>query len=122
MGFFSRKRVAQPARPVQVYTPVTDGARQIPAALRHGSALQRHHGGPPGRGMWVVYEARTGILTALEHGDIATVMLVDEHGCNMLEVHAPAEKLRQAYFEEIPEKRRPDEAVARGMGYIGRPA
>lgn len=73
---------------------------------------------PPARGMWVRWQGRTGILTDLEAGDVATVMLVDDHkGENVLEVHAPAGDIRQAFYEEIPAKRRPHEAHAAALGY-----
>jgi hypothetical protein len=76
----------------------------------------------PKRGMWVVYGIRTGILTKLELGDVATVMLVDDQGLNRIEIHVPAKDLRQAWFEEIPAPRRPDYEHASRAGYYTRPA
>lgn len=104
------------------------GGRQIPAALRAESALRRRatsfHAGDqhPKRGMWVIWQNRPGILTNIERGDIGTVMLVDDvNGENLLEVHQPCSALRQAYFEEIPTKRRPDLKRALQFGYTQRP-
>lgn len=85
-----------------------------------GSILVAHEQEPK-RGMWVVYGARTGILTQLEVGDVATVMLVDGQGFNSVEVHVPAKDLRQAWFEEIPAARRPDYDHASRAGYYTRP-
>lgn len=115
----------------QVVVQPQGGAR-IPAHVVLGSALRRRatqteHGShlmsdqAAKRGMWVVYSNRSGILTNLEPGDIATVMLVDDLGLNQLEVHAAAKELRQAYFEEIPEPRRPEYADAARFGYVKRP-
>jgi len=60
--------------------------------------------------MWVIYSdeifpSRVGILTKLDANDIATVMLTDEEGMNLLEVQAPARILRQATIKEIPSAR-----------------
>lgn len=109
------------------------GGTKVPAHAAGASALRRRptmhlHGTlirndqPPKRGMWVVYQQRTGILTMLELGDVATVMLVDELGLNAIEVHVPAKDLRQAWFEEIPEPRRPPYEDAVRFGYHARPA
>lgn len=102
------------------------GGRQIDAQIRSASALRRRTDGDseavdhrPKRGMWVRWQGRTGILTDIEPGDIATVMLVDdERGENALEVHQPATELRQAYYEEIPAARRPAYDAAARMGYV----
>lgn len=68
--------------------------------------------------MWVRWQNRTGILTNIEPGDIATVMIVDDiKGENVIEVHQPCNMLRQAYFEEIPTARRPDLKHAAKFGY-----
>jgi hypothetical protein len=85
-----------------------------------GSILVAHEQEPK-RGMWVMYGERIGILTKLELGDVATVMLVDEKGLNKIEVHVPAKDLRQAWFEEIPAARRPDYDHASRAGYYTRP-
>jgi hypothetical protein len=129
-NFLERFRPA-PQRSPDARTHVVNvtGGRQIPKELRHSSQLRRrpvpHFNGEqsPKRGMWVVYQGRTGILTDLEAGDIATVMIVDsEEGTNVLEVHCPAAELRQAYHEEIPEKRRPHPDHSVKFGYTRRPA
>lgn len=110
-----------------VVTP--QGGSRIPAHVAFGSALRRRptqteHGSHllsdqhPKRGMWVVYSGRTGILTNLEPGDIATVILVDHQGLNNFEVHVAAKELRQAYFQEIPEPRRPEYKDAVRFGYV----
>lgn len=104
------------------------GGRQPPRELRSASHLRRRatsrFGGDqsPKRGMWVAYDGRTGILKDLEPGDVATVMLVDDLGCNVLEIHAPAAQLRQAWYEEIPAGRRPDYEHAAAFGYVRAPA
>ena len=110
------------------HVPQVSGPRAIPTQVAVTSALRRRptkshpHEMPPARGMWVRYGDNTGILTDIGHHDIATVMLVDEHGFNTAQVSVPSNVLRQAHFEEIPEKRRPHETVAVSMGYHRRPS
>ena len=70
--------------------------------------------------MWVAYGRQSGILIGLSDADNATVMLTDQYGVNSLQVTVPARELRQAYFDEIPACRRPDEHVAMDMGYVKR--
>lgn len=113
----------------QVHRPAIVGGRQIDPGLRLMSSLRRRSTQhvlteqAPKRGMWVRYDERTGILTDLEPGDVATVMIVDQaDGTNVVEIHVPATKLRQAWFEEIPETRRPTEESAIKFGYHRRPA
>lgn len=72
--------------------------------------------------MWVIYNDevfpnRPGILTYLSPEDVATVMLVQEDGTNLLEVKAFAGALRQATRDEIPAARRPDRKLASSLGY-----
>jgi hypothetical protein len=104
------------------------GTTKLPPLLTVGSALRRRPtremGGshlrndqPPKRGMWVVYSGRTGIVKDLEPGDIYTVMLVDEEGFNAIELHVPGAQLRQAWYEDIPEGRRPPLEHAVRFGY-----
>lgn len=98
---------------------------KLPAGLAATSRLRRRSNGivpdaPPKRGMWVRDTAahKTGILTNLKEGSIATVMFVDDiKGENILEVDCPEYELRQAVYEEIPLLRRPSEQVARKLGY-----
>lgn len=112
-----------PSTAPRVQTVVARGGRNIPLVLRTASALRRRATSNmsteqhPKRGMWVVLETQTGILTNLEPGDVATVMLVNEDGLNVVEVHVPAAALRQAHFDEIPAPRRPSEELAAAMGY-----
>jgi hypothetical protein len=71
--------------------------------------------------MWVrhVLADKTGILTNLKEGNIATVMFVDPvRGENILEVDCPEHELRQAFYSEIPELRRPHTDVAFKLGYM----
>lgn len=70
-------------------------------------------------GMWVTVgdPARVGILTDSNEFGIAAVMLVQEDGTNLLEIHAPLSELRQATHAEIPAKRRPTEEHAVRLGY-----
>jgi hypothetical protein len=85
------------------------------------SSLQRRaKDREPKRGMWVRWGDRVGILTNLEPGDIATVMCVDSHGDNALEIHCTASELRQAYYNEIPRNRisHLSEEVLTSLGYI----
>lgn len=107
-----RKLVVQPdTRNIDV------GAR-INSRLRRRATSMIGSEQPPSRGMWVHWQGRTGILTNLEPGDIATVMLVDDtKGENVLETHVHANELRQAYFEEIPKSRRPKADLAAALGY-----
>lgn len=66
--------------------------------------------------------SKPGILKDLEFGDVATVMLVDpKTGQNVLEVHTMASDLRQAWYDEIPEDRRPDYERAASFGYVKGP-
>jgi hypothetical protein len=67
--------------------------------------------------MWVNFSGKVGILTDLSPGDIASVMLTDANGMNLLAVTCRASELRQATYEEIPLKRRPDMDMARRLGY-----
>jgi len=89
--------------------------------LRRRQTIQGSYPAPPKKGMWVVYEHKTGILITIEPGDVATVMLVDDVGHNVVEIHVPAVNLRQAWFEEIPEARRPALELAQRFGYHPRP-
>lgn len=104
---------------------VTPSSVRIPKSLLSVSALRRRPTSivgeeqPAKRGMWVRYRESAGILTHLESGDIATVMLVDDRlGLNVTEVHVPAAELRQALLKEIPAPRRPTAALAASMGYV----
>lgn len=98
------------------------GGRQIDDDLRATSALKRRLANDrrPKRGMWVWYKQaeRIGILTNMEPGDICTVMLVDpKDGTNVLEIHLNGAELRQAYYDEIPEARRPSLKDCESLGY-----
>lgn len=96
---------------------------RIPKQLSEASALKRANGGRVNSGMWVVYSDdmfpnKAGILTHINAEDVATVMLTTAEGENLLEVRCHAGRLRQARFEEIPPKRRPDQDTARALGYF----
>lgn len=114
-----------PAAPTHVIHEVKiSGRRDLPTDLRHASALKRrptiHYSAhqSPKRGMWVRYQDRTGILTDLQEGDLAVIMLVDDQfGMNVLQITAAAQDVRQAHIHEIPEPRRPDKETAQRMGY-----
>lgn len=69
------------------------------------------------RGMWVVKDGATGILTEINSDGIAEVMLVDEKGENLKQVHVHMSTLKQATRNDIPEPRRPDEETATALGY-----
>lgn len=118
-----RQHVVDPVRgstKLPTHLTAVSGLRRRPTTTAAGSLLRNDQA--PKRGMWVVYSQRTGILTDLEPGDVATVMLVDDLGMNALEVHVPAAQLRQAWFEEIPAPRRPKYEDAVRFGYHARPA
>jgi hypothetical protein len=123
-NLFSKKEPAAVEEP-KVHVPTIGGSTSIAKEVTHVSALQRrkvHHTDPQRfakKGMWVRTSNSTGVLKDIEPGDVATVMLVDEQlGENVLEVHVPASSLRQAYYEEIPEARRPSHEHAIKFGYI----
>jgi len=106
----------------QPHVAASSSIRRRTTMTEHGSVLRPDEQHPK-RGMWVRYGNRTGILTNLEAGDIATVMLVDDQdGTNSLEVHTPGSQIRQAYFEELPVARRPSYADAARFGYVRKPA
>jgi len=99
------------------------GGQSVPSHVAIGSALKRRptsrfgNDQSPKRGMWVVYKGKVGILKMIEVGDVATVTLVDALGLGESEIHVPADQLRQAYLDEIPEPRRPSLKVAATFGY-----
>jgi len=68
-------------------------------------------------GMWVTFEGEAGILTGLESDGVARVMLVRSDGTNLLPVRQKADRLRRAYYDEIPEARRPTPEIALERGY-----
>jgi hypothetical protein len=109
---------AQTAPRIPTHVAMTSALRRRATRTEHGSQLRDDQA--PKRGMWVMYQQRCGILTNLEAGDVATVMLVDDLGLNAIEIHVPAKELRQAFFEEIPEPRRPTYAAAVRFGYVSR--
>lgn len=101
----------------------TGGPTELPENLRHASALKRRwststrNEQPPKRGMWVRHHGKTGILTDLAAGDVASVMITDDKGLNVAQISVSASELRQATYEEIPAPRRPDMELARKLGY-----
>lgn len=74
------------------------------------------------RGMWVTIKGPSGkkaIVTALSPEGMARIMLVHPvSGENEIELDVPASSLRQAFYLEIPEQRRPHRKVAEPLGYI----
>jgi len=76
------------------------------------------------KGMWVRYEGRTGIATAIVPEQIGGITLVnvdivdDKTGHTTMSVTAPIGALRQATHDEIPEVRRPHEHVSIAKGYL----
>lgn len=72
------------------------------------------------RGMWVTLRnsiKQTGVLTGLDSDGIARISLVNADGTFKIEVDVPAVSVRQAYWLEIPEKRRPTRTAAHASGY-----
>jgi hypothetical protein len=122
-----RARSQRAVEPTRTHVVVPSGGTQIPAHVVSASYLRRRptvhvaNEQPPKRGMWVVLGDRVGILKNIEAGDIATVMIVDDQGLNVVELHAPGANLRQAWYEEIPAARRPDYERAQRFGYHARP-
>lgn len=86
--------------------------------FRLESAVKTRLNRLPERGMWVTYKEKPGILTNLEAGDVATVMMVDpEEGTNVMEIHVHGSELRQCLYTEIPARRRPYLEDAEALGY-----
>lgn len=86
---------------------------------RHVVNLKKTTGGAFRNGMWVVVGElrRAGILRDSNELGVADVMLVQEDGTNLLEVHVPLSELTQAKWLDIPESRRPNASMAAAMGY-----
>ena len=126
-NLFKSKKLPPVVEPVQKLVVPVEGQSRIPVPLVLLSNLRRRVTSQAAgeqtakRGMWVIYQNRVGILQNLETGDVATVMLVDEKGHNSLEIHTQAADLRQAWYEEIPEARRPEYPLAAKFGYHQRP-
>ena len=134
---FSKKEPVAPeievVAQVQSLVVPPSGPRKIDPVVAINSTLRRRHyrvegAMPPKLGMWVRFYnnaqhvERTGILVALEEGDIATVTVVDDvMGENDFVVHIAASKLRQCWLEEIPSRRRPDEILGASLGYVTKP-
>lgn len=69
-------------------------------------------------GMWVrTADKRTGIVTAMEDGDVSVDLTNDDGETIGSEVLAES-ALRQAGLDEIPEARRPDEDAGAALGYV----
>jgi len=73
-------------------------------------------------GMWVTFKGEAGILTGLKADGQARVMLVQADGTNLMPVLTKADWLRRAYYDEIPEARRPTPEIALERGYEVRTA
>lgn len=90
----------------------------IPAAPAYNEPALLAHG--LRRGMWVTDGAfpRAAILMELDARGQALVMRVDAAGLNEAPLQIPANQLRQAFLDEIPEARftRP-KAEFEAMGY-----
>lgn len=70
------------------------------------------------RNMWVAdADNRVGILTDANAEGIATVMLVQDDGTNLMQVNTMLANLRMARHAEIPGPRRPDADRAAQFGY-----
>lgn len=117
----ARQHIVNVGAPSRLSPIIANGSALRRRAARSPAGVVLAGEQSPKRGMWVMYQRRIGILTALEPGDVATVMLVDDKGLNALEVHAPARELRQAWFDEIPSARRPAWRDAVTLGYDREP-
>lgn len=105
LDFFKSSKT--PAVAVVAHSSSTDKDSKKSAAT-HGLRM----------GMWVTCsDDRTGILTDANAEGIATVMLVQEDGTNLLQVNTLITGLRQATRAEIPAPRRPDVKTAKLIGY-----
>lgn len=94
---------------------------KFPRVFRQNSKLETKQNRLPQQGMWVIWksENKIGILVDMQKDDICTVMLVDpEEGTNVVHVNCLGADLRQAYYTEIPIKRRPAEDVCASLGYL----
>ncbi len=119
-----RRRPTPPA-PTRIVAPALAQARVVEPKAASESydpfALAHHR---LRRGMWVMKDGfpRAGVLTALNGDGIATVMLTQEDGTNLLETNTLAGSLRQAYLEEIPAPRVTQSVAAMAsMGYKRKP-
>lgn len=110
---FGKKAVIEPTKTLVVEP--TGGISVKPVIMPFTSITLR-------RGMWVVYSDKVGILTNVEGGNVATVVLTDHLGVNTVEIHVNALELRQAWHDEIPASRRPDAELAQRFGYTVRPS
>jgi hypothetical protein len=70
-------------------------------------------------GMWVVVGDSVGIIRSANEFGVGDVMLTDEEGLNLIEVHLPLTSIRQAYIDEIPAARVAHMSVGelKAMGY-----
>ena len=99
-------------------SPNIDISLAVTSAFRRRGTTKTPLEQPPKRGMWVVFNNKVGILRDLLAGDLADIMLVEQDfGLNIQSLIVPANQLRQAWFEEIPRRRRPDLELARSLGY-----
>lgn len=82
-------------------------------------SIKRATGGKFRPGMWIVVGEKVGILKDMNEFGICSIMLVDEHGMNLVEMSVPVAELRQAKQIEIPKKRRSHVSPERlkRMGY-----
>ena len=72
------------------------------------------------RGMWVTLRnavRQVGVLTGIDSDGIARIAMTNPDGTFSVEVDVPAVSVRQATWQEIPEKRRPTRSAAHASGY-----
>lgn len=68
-------------------------------------------------GMWVKHGAQLAIIRDLTTPSHPVIVYVDAQGLFVSALQVPAQTVRQAKFQEIPESRRPSQALATLLGY-----
>ena len=69
------------------------------------------------KGMWVRSGNYSGIITNITDGTV-TIDLTDDSGSTVGTSIAPSDAVAQMAYADIPEPRRPDEAMAKALGYL----
>lgn len=72
------------------------------------------------KGMWVTVGGQVGILNTIDpRNETGEVHFVDADGCTVDVMHVvPFGAIAQAAYLDIPDVRRPSEAIAREFGYL----
>jgi len=71
------------------------------------------------QGMWVIAEdGQVGVINAFMRGNRVEFHRVGVEGLTEIAIVVEAATLTQAAYEDIPESRRPDFALAKVLGYL----